>query len=98
MGQAFCFVKVIIMAKIVVYVIGNCLPCDRAVNYLNKAFIPYEIKRLESCEDPLIDEVMFYENGEAVLPLIINKDSEEISIGCPYYYEDFLKEIERLLR
>ncbi|AFH42718.1 hypothetical protein IOK49_04315 [Fervidicoccus fontis] len=84
--------------KLVVYGLKGCSPCERAFLFLKKAGIEFEYVEISNCDDANIEEVLFYEDGEALLPLILDKKTESILIGCPKSYERFIEELRKSIK
>jgi len=82
--------------KIVVYGAKNCIPCERALSFLDEMGIKYDYIDIDESEEAKAT-VEILEGGDLLLPLIINPITDQIAIGCPVDKEKFQQEIRRIL-
>jgi len=82
--------------RLIVYGSRDCIPCERAVSYLKEMGIDFIYIDVDENE-MAAEEVEIFEGGDLLLPLIVDAESEQISIGCSVEKEKFSREISRLL-
>ncbi len=63
------------------------------INFAKEAGLEYVIKY---AEDEL-DYFLWLTNGKTVVPILVNLENGKVMIGCPVDYNEFLREIKRLV-
>lgn len=81
--------------NLVIYITkkNKCIPCNRALKYLKRMKLVFQVKYAED----EIDYFLWLTGGRTVVPLILNTQNGKLMIGCPTDFADFKREVSKLL-
>jgi len=84
--------------KLVVYIVdpSECIPCRRLLEFFERIGYAKEKIEIRDARDHK-KEVLWLTGGRAVVPVIVEPVSGRLMIGCPVDYEEFVRELERVI-
>jgi glutaredoxin len=80
---------------LVLYIIHDCIPCERITRYLTSLGASFIIRYVEESKE--CDEELRTLTGSTLVPVLLNRRNGRIMLGCPVDMDEFFKEFLSVL-